>query len=149
LNLTVSYDKTVTKTHGYSTSVRKSFGRNLQADEYKNIRIYADFTRKLLMGLFFLLFIDLSPDINLRLRTYIQSELLPAAINYYTETLQVVPLKKKLKATFNTICNFQTPTIFSNDGVDADLGVLISSGYEDSNYIAYARACVLSYINNR
>ena len=74
---------------------------------------------------------------------------MPAAINYYTQTLKVVPLKKKLKATFDTICGYNTPDIFKTDGVSADIAILVNSGYEDSNYIAYARACVLSYINNR
>jgi len=74
---------------------------------------------------------------------------MPAAINYYTQTLSIVRLTKNLTSSFSTICGLTTPTVFTGTGVAADLGIIVDAAYDDNDYLAYARACVLSHVNNR
>lgn len=91
----------------------------------------------------------ISKEVNSTILDYLKNRLLPDAINYYNQALKVVPLDKKLTTVFKTLCDLPTPDVFLEDGVDADLGIIVDAGYEDSSYIAYARACVLSGSNNR
>lgn len=74
---------------------------------------------------------------------------MPAAINYYSQTLSIVRLTKNLISSFSTICGLTTPTVFTGTGVAAFLGIIVNAAYDDNDYLAYTRACVLSHINNR
>lgn len=75
---------------------------------------------------------------------------MPPVINYYQQLLKVIPRAKKLTYKKDLICGLPTPQIFKEDGVDADIALIIDASFEaDSNYIAYARACTIQNGDNR
>ena len=66
--------------------------------------------------------------------------------------MKVQPLTSSLIIKKGLICNdlIQTPEIYQNEGVIADLVVFITTTYDSkSTYIAAASSCVLNARNNR
>ncbi len=86
-------------------------------------------------------------------KIYIETQLLPAVIDYFQSALRLkYPLLDNLKlpTTITTICGFQTPPILHQQGIDTDFLILINSEADESgNWIASSGACYLSSRSSR
>ena len=83
------------------------------------------------------------------LASYIKKKVMPAAIDYFNAALSVTPLTTlKVSSTTTTVCGLNVPSIYRT-GVEADLVLLVTAEASDSNFIAWAKPCILSGVNKR
>jgi leishmanolysin len=82
-------------------------------------------------------------------KTYLQTKLIPAALNYFTNTIQVPPVASiKIPASQTTICGLPYPAVYST-GVAADLVIFVTGGTDTGSYLAWAKACLLHATTKR
>ena len=73
---------------------------------------------------------------------YIQYKLFPAALDYFKAALKVERLEKLIYTEGNeTICDVRVDDKYFNEGVDADLVIIVTGSVAFESYIAWARTC--------
>jgi leishmanolysin len=100
-----------------------------RADSTSSIRIHIEYGH-----------LDLSPV----LIAYLKTEVMPYAINWFTKTLKVNPIKGKLKLPYGYCYDALVSNYIITKGVDADVILFIySNNYPTDDFIARAAACFI------
>jgi hypothetical protein len=82
-------------------------------------------------------------------KTYLQTKLLPAAMNYFTAAIKTAPVASlKIPTSVTAVCGLPYPVIY-NTGVATDLVIFVTGGTDTGTYLAWAKPCLLSSTTKR
>jgi leishmanolysin len=88
-------------------------------------------------------------DAPASIQTFLQNQLMPAAISYFRTTLSVTPISSlKISLTQSTVCGYPIPDQYRT-GVNADLVIFVDGGTSTGSFLAWAKPCLLSAIDKR
>lgn len=75
-------------------------------------------------------------------REYIQNQLVPSAIGYFSSTLKIIRETEPLMVDFEC-ADLVPPKELGTVGVDADLIILVTAMYFEETFVAAALPCAL------